>query len=400
MLALVWIKIQKKTSTFHLSACLYSRTNQKISEMHANLLAFLLSAILQRPSIDSGFTTVKVKMTDAAGYTMRFIPKVTEDYTEENGYRIYKFKIPYDQRRLFVVSDPAHPPPLILFLKKGAELTIEGTAKTPGLSHITSTDNDVMEYEIYRSRDATLDQDLWQANSDQLKLKALDDTAGVSKTEKRVKDILKQKTNWQREYVKEYPHGRASLEIFNLFYQRLDSQEAWQVFSQYPDSLKQEGAGKDMAGFFDALRHTEAGSPVIPFKQEGIDGKPVDIAALKGKVLIIDFWGSWCGPCRRSHPHLRSIYEKYHDRGLEIIGIAYEGGTPAMKDSIWRKAVKEDGMTWLQILNDPDRQDLTKRYSVTAFPTKLIVDREGKIVFRVSDSFSEEFDRKLEDLFK
>jgi hypothetical protein len=57
-------------------------------------------------------------------------------------------------------------------------------------------------------------------------------------------------------------------------------------------------------------------------------------------------------------------------------------------------------MTWLQILNDPDRQDLTRLFSFTAFPTKLIVDREGKIVFRVSDSFSEEFDRKLEDLFK
>src|ERR1700722_5578296 len=378
--------------------------------MHAKLLAFLLSAILQRPSVDSGFTTVKVKMTDAAGYTMRFIPKVTEDFTEENGYRIYTFKIPYDQRRLFVVSDPAfkinrekgliYPPQLLLFLKKGAELTIEGNAKTPGLSRITSTDNDVMEYEIYRSRDATLDQDLWQANSDQLKLKALDDTAGVSKMEKRVKEILKQETDWQRDFVKQYPHGSASLEIFNLFYQRLDSREAWEMFSQYPESLKQEGTGKDIAGFFDSLHRTEAGNPVIPFKQEGIDGKPVDIAALKGKVLIIDFWGSWCGPCRKSHPHLKAIYNKYHDKGLEIIGIGYEGGTPQGKDSIWRKAVKEDGMTWLQILNDPDRQDLTKLYGVTAFPTKLIVDREGKIVFRVSDSFSEEFDRKLAHLFK
>ncbi len=139
---------------------------------------------------------------------------------------------------------------------------------------------------------------------------------------------------------------------------------------------------------------------MIPFKQEGIDGKVVDIESLKGKVVVIDFWGSWCGPCRKSHPHLKAIYNKYHDKGLEIIGIGYEGGTPQGKDSIWRKAVKEDGMTWLQVLNDPDRVDLTKLYSVTAFPTKLIVDREGKIVFRVSDSFSEEFDRKLEDLFK
>jgi hypothetical protein len=85
---------------------------------------------------------------------------------------------------------------------------------------------------------------------------------------------------------------------------------------------------------------------------------------------------------------------------LEIIGIAYEGGSPEMKDSIWRKSVKEDGMTWLQVLNDPERIDLTKVYSVTAYPTKLIVDRDGEIVFRISDSASEELDRKLEELFK
>jgi thiol-disulfide isomerase/thioredoxin len=391
--------------------------------MKATILAILLSIVLFKTNInasnifretgvgvDSGFMTVKVKMEDGAGYTMRFIPAITEVHIEKRGWRIYTLKIPYNQSCLFVISDPAfkvvrekgiiRSPQLSLFLKKGATMTIEGNAKTPGMSRILSKDKDVMEYEIFRSKTAGIEQELWKANSDQLKLKALEDTAGVAATEKTIKDILARKSDWEREFVKAYPRGRAALEIFALFYQRLDSQDAWEVFSQYPDSLKQDGTGKDIAGFFDSLHRTEAGNPVIAFKQEGINGELVDIEALKGKVVIIDFWGSWCGPCRRSHPHLKAIYEKYHDRGLEIIGIGYEGGTPAMKDSIWRKAVKEDGMTWLQVLNDPDRTDLTKLYSVTAFPTKLIVDRQGKIVFRISDSAPEELDRKLEELFK
>ena len=359
--------------------------------------------------IDSGYTTVKIKMQDAEGYTIRFYPAITETHAKNGAYIVYTCKIPYDETCMLVIKDPAFKtdpkkglipaPPLQLFLKKGATITIDGNAKTPALATITSTDKDVNEYDHYRTKTAKLDNDLWLANKKQLQLKAQGDTAQAAAMDKTIKDILQQKNAWNRDFVKSYPRSNAALQIFSLYYQQLDSQDAWKQFSQFPDSLKEQGTGKAIAAFFDSLHHTEAGNPVIPFKQIGIDGKLVDIEALRGKVVVIDFWGSWCGPCRRSHPHLKALYEKYHDKGLEIIGIAYEGGTPQGKDSIWRKAVKEDRMTWLQILNDPDHIDLAKRYSVTAFPTKLIVDRQGNIVFRVSDSSSPEFDQKLEELF-
>jgi len=385
--------------------------------MNAKLLAVLLCTTLFMGvcdaagyAVDSGYAVVRLKMTDAEGCSVRFFPALPETHTTAGGYIIYTIRIPYDERCHFVLRGPSFkvvpekgiifPPQLDLFLKKGASITIEGNAKTPALSRVTSDDTDVREYEIYRSKSALIDNELWLANSQQLRWKTAGDTARVSEMEKKIKEILRRKNDWDRDFVKAYPQGRAALQIFSNFYQRLDSQEAWVIFGGFPDSLKEEGAGREIAGFFDSLHHTEAGNPVIPFKQEGIDGRLVNLAALKGKVVIIDFWGSWCGPCRRSHPHLKAIYDKYHPKGLEIVGVAYEGGTPAGKDSIWRKAVKEDGMTWLQVLNDPERTDLTKLYSVTSFPTKLIVDREGKIVFRVSDSISEEFDRKLEELFQ
>jgi thiol-disulfide isomerase/thioredoxin len=369
-----------------------------------------VAAADSREATDSGYTIVRVKMEDTAGYSMRFYPAVTETHTTDKGYVIYTCKIPYDERCVFVLRNPAFkivpqkgiifPPQLELFLKKGTSITIEGNAKTPAMSRVRSSDKDVQEFEVFRAKASSIDNELWLANSRELILKTQQDTAGVAVMEKKIKEIIQKRNHWEMDFVKAYPHSRAALQIFVLYYQRLDSQEAWDIFRKFPDSLKTEGAGASIAGFFDSLHHTDAGNPVIPFKQEGIDGKVVDIESLKGKVVVIDFWGSWCGPCRRSHPHLKALYNKYHDKGLEIIGIAYEGGTPQGKDSIWRKAVKEDGITWLQILNDPDGTDLTKLYSVTAFPTKIIVDREGKIVFRVSDSFSEEFDRKLAGLFK
>lgn len=373
--------------------------------MQAKILAVLLAVLAfgDTYAADSATTILRFKMKDTAGYTVRFFPAVSETHTVSKGYIVYTCKIPYDEQCMVVYRDPAiriMPPQLDLFLKKNAIITIEGSAKIPALSHISSDDKDVQEFEVYRTKSASLDNELWLANSKELIMKTQHDTVGVAAQEKKIKEIIEQKNAWSRAFVKAYPHSRAGLQIFSTYYQRLDSQEGWETFGQFPDSLKTEGIGAVMAGFFTNLHRTEAGNSVIPFKQEGIDGHMVDIAALKGKVVVIDFWGSWCGPCRRSHPHLKALYNKYHDRGLEIVGVAYEGGTPQGKDSIWRKAVKEDGMTWLQILNDPDRLDLTKLYSVTAFPTKLIVDRDGNIVFRVADSSSPEFDSKLEELFK
>ena len=363
----------------------------------------------EKPGADPDYTVVKIKMADAAGYKIDFYPATTDTYREENGYRLYRFKIPYNRTYLLVIRNPSFkvipqegvipPPQLTLFLKRGAEITIEGDAKMPVLARVTSSDADVMEYEIFRAKQAQIEYRLWEATGRQVKLEAGKDTAGAAAMAQKARDILEEKSAWEREFVKEHPQSWGALEIFGLFYQHMDSGEAWAIFKNFPAAYKEAGMGKEIAGFFAALHATQPGNPVLAFKQEGIDGKPVDLDALKGRVLIIDFWGSWCGPCRRSHPHLKAVYEKYRNKGLEIIGIAQEGGTGKSRDSLWREAVREDGIPWLHVLNDPEKLDLVKAYSVTAFPTKLIIDREGKIVFRLTGSSSEALDRKLQEMF-
>lgn len=390
--------------------------------MQAKVITVLLSALIFKTSLfageaainhvsDSGYAVVRVKMEGAAGCTMQFSPALSEEHTTTHeGYIVYKCRIPRNERYSFIIKDPNFKispkdglipcPQLQILLKKGATLTIEGNAKSPIVSRITSTDRDIKEYEIYRSRAALIENELWQAGGRLMKLEAQQDTSGALEMKKQQEEILQRRKDWEREFVKTYPNGMAALEIFNLFYRRLEDQDAWEIFRHYPDSLKADGTGREIAQFFDALHRTQAGNAVITFRQQGIDGKIVDVGSMRGKIVVIDFWGTWCSPCRKSHPHLRAIYDKYHDRGLEMIGIADEGSITGITDSLWRKAVKEDGMTWLQILNDPDRTDLVKQYSVTSFPTKLIIDREGKIVFRVSDGASPEFDQKLEELLK
>lgn len=132
-------------------------------------------------------------------------------------------------------------------------------------------------------------------------------------------------------------------------------------------------------------------------------GRRIDFAALKGKYVLIDFWGSWCKPCRASHPHLKELYAKYKDKGFEIIGVAQEmAKTPEEQRRLWTGAIAQDGLGWLQVLNNENKEgfDAVTEYTITAFPTKILLDREGNIVGRYvgNGANGQAFGAKLEEL--
>ncbi len=103
------------------------------------------------------------------------------------------------------------------------------------------------------------------------------------------------------------------------------------------------------------------------------EGKQVSLEDFRGKWVILDFWGSWCGWCVRGFPALKEAYAKYHPDGLEIIGIDCSD-----TDEEWRDALKKYELPWVQVFNGEDRS-LLQAYGISSFPTKLIIDPEGKV---------------------
>lgn len=132
------------------------------------------------------------------------------------------------------------------------------------------------------------------------------------------------------------------------------------------------------------------------------DGKVWGAASMKGKYLLLDFWGSWCLPCRFTHPHLKEVYSKYKNKGFEIVGISLEPGPELEKaNQTWKKAIAEDKISWIHLLNNENagKFDAVKAFGVGVFPTKILLDTEGKEIARYTGGASKDFDEKMKVLF-
>ena len=124
------------------------------------------------------------------------------------------------------------------------------------------------------------------------------------------------------------------------------------------------------------------------------DGKMISLSSLKGKYVLLDFWASWCGPCRGENPNVVAAYEKFKDKNFTILGVSLDNNKEA-----WEKAIKDDGLTWTQVsdLKGWSSAAVTA-YAVHSIPTNFLIDPRGRII--AHDLRGEQLTRALEEIFK
>lgn len=144
----------------------------------------------------------------------------------------------------------------------------------------------------------------------------------------------------------------------------------------------------------------KAGSPAPDFSLTGIDGQKVTLSDFRGKYVLLDFWGSWCGPCRKANKQMVELFEKYGRRNdVAFISLALD-----RDDKAWRKAVREDGLSWTQVnmCEQPDGPtSVNVRYGINLYPTQILLSPEGNIlVLQPGDPPANSLiERKLAELF-
>lgn len=278
-------------------------------------------------------------------------------------------------------------PPALSFLLNNTEIEIEAEAKQIFTGTIESKDPEVQLYNSIRKADLEDAKENWALQQMQNKKRNLNDTIGNYEITQRLQFLKKKNQAMRIQFLNDNPATFTSLLVLQSLFLILPISESESKFYALTEEQKNSNTGKALILKIESNKSTATGKPVIPFAQIGIDGTMVDVNAYKGKVVLIDFWGSWCVPCRISHPALKELYDQYKSKGFEIIGISNEiansNRDKKKQDIAWRKAVKEDGLSWPQILYDPAIKDIVKEYDINGYPTKFLVDQNGKFVMRI-----------------
>lgn len=295
--------------------------------------------------------------------------------------------------------------PQLSFMLTNSSIDIKGNAKEAFAAEVTGKDADVKAYEQFHKTDIPLSRETWTIQQ-ALNLKMnMKDTTGTGVMKDRMNQLRKRNQALRSEYIDQNPKAFASLCMLQTMGLLFTPEQMYAKFNSLDARLTSSATGRAVLERIESNRNTATGKPVIPIRQKGLDGNMVDVNALAGKVVLIDFWGSWCVPCRLSHPSMKELYATYKDRGFEIIGIANEiaGGPKPLEIQLekWQKAISEDGIGWKHILYDPAVADLVKQYDIMGYPTKFLVGADGKFLMRIlgnSPQSHEMLKKKLEEL--
>ncbi|MBR0501479.1 MAG: AhpC/TSA family protein [Bacteroidales bacterium] len=190
------------------------------------------------------------------------------------------------------------------------------------------------------------------------------------------------------------PDVEAAAYMFNRYYNDAGTEEFEEAFNKYSEKVRNSFLAAEAREELAARKATQPGAQAPDFTLNDPEGKPVTLSSLRGQYVIVDFWASWCKPCRAGMPAMKELYKKYHPKGLEIIGVSDDTDHNA-----WKNAIEQDQTPWIHVVdefpieNRPARVGLL--YGVHYIPSYFLLDKEGKVIGKMEH---EELETKLAEL--
>ena len=211
--------------------------------------------------------------------------------------------------------------------------------------------------------------------------------------------IVKIKENYaeQKEaykgFVKDYPNSFVSAYILKIYKTAWGKDTTEVLYSPFAEEVKNTEDGQSIARYIELSVDPQIGDKYVDFEMENVAGEKVKLSDIKGKYVLVDFWASWCGPCRKENPNLVKTYNNFHDKGFEILGVSFD-----QKKEPWVKAIEKDSLPWEQITDLLAWEcEAGVIYNVNAIPDNILIDENGTIIAR--GLRGAKLDEKLEELF-
>ncbi|WP_431294433.1 redoxin domain-containing protein [Pedobacter sp. P26] len=204
--------------------------------------------------------------------------------------------------------------------------------------------------------------------------------------------LVREQLNVQ--FIKENPDADISAEILSrVAGPIIEVEKIEPLYHLLSARVRKTSAGRTLGADLASTKATYVGSLSPTFSKSDMDGKMIKLADFKGRYVLIDFWASWCKPCRAENPYVIKAYDKFRDKGFQVLGISLD------KDkNSWLKAVKDDALPYTQILDEAaNGQRIADNYAVKAIPQNFLIDPKGKIIAR--NLRGTELDKELKRIF-
>lgn len=237
--------------------------------------------------------------------------------------------------------------------------------------------------------------------------KALDAEYEATPKEKRTKEfndhidkesdsISVKERNLDSLYIQANPNSYMSLQaLHSMGGPYPDYAQLAPEFEKLSPDLRASNAGVKYKQYLDILKSVSVGAMAPDFAQPDTNGTAVNLSSFKGKYVLLDFWASWCGPCRAENPNVVKAFNTYKGKNFTILSVSLD--RPGKKEN-WLKAIHKDGLTWTHVsdLKFWDN-DAAKLYGIQAIPQNLLIDPSGKIIAK--DLFGNALEKKLREIF-
>lgn len=204
------------------------------------------------------------------------------------------------------------------------------------------------------------------------------DTATIAALREEYQELQERAKSFELDFIEQNPDALISVLVLEklLASKTIDVQKVDSLFQKISEKIKATDPGKRLDNLLKKVKATAIGFKAPEFSGPTPDGGQLALNNIKGKVTLLDFWAAWCKPCRMENPNIVSVYEKYKDKGFQVVGISLDKTREK-----WLDAIEKDGLIWNHVSHLQHFQDpIAQLYNINAIPAAFLLDENGFIV--------------------